>query len=676
MARATHAEPAQHNDALSGDPLGKQGLACGAHGYGHLKPASDEHVGRVAPCCNETAPQRALVVAHCPRCAWEDVMAPVADYMLERLREWGVHRVYGYPGDGINGFLGAFARVNDDPIFTQTRHEEMAAFMACAHAKFTGDLGACIATSGPGAIHLINGLYDAKLDHQPVLAIIGQQKRNSVGAHYQQEIDLQVLFKDVGGFVSTVMDQHSARHVLDRAIKSALTERRPAVVIVPEDVQDAEYSDPPRTHGSVFTSVGWNQPRMIPNESLLRRAAEVLNDSERVAILIGQGARHAAREVIEAAELLGAGVAKALLGKDVIPDTLPFVTGGIGLLGTEPSNKMMMGCDTLFMIGTSFPYAEWLPKPGQAHCVEIDIDGSLIGVRYPNDVSLVGDAHDTLKALVPMLQRKEDRSWRKLIEGEVATWRRVLDDRAHQQGDPINPQYVFHELNKRTPERCIFTSDSGSATNWYARFIDIREDMRGSLSGTLATMVPGVPYAIGAKFAFPDRPVIAFTGDGAFEMLGMNELLTVKRYLHELTEKNPTLIFTVLVNKDLNQVSYEQRVLGADPKNPATQTLPYVPAAQFAQLLGFEGICVERPEQVGPAWDRALKADGPVLLEFITDPQIPPLPPHVRPSMLKKTLTGLAKGDEDAAGIAIKGFRGKWSELAEHAKDLLPGEHE
>ncbi|HET9731035.1 MAG TPA: thiamine pyrophosphate-requiring protein, partial [Acidimicrobiales bacterium] len=496
-------------------------------------------------------------------------MPLVAAYMLERLKEWGVRRVYGYPGDGVNGFLGAFEEV-EEPVFTQTRHEEMAAFMACAHAKFTGEIGACMATSGPGAVHLINGLYDAKLDHQPVIAIVGQQKRMSVGAHYQQEIDLQVLFKDVAGFVSTVMDQHSARHVLDRAIKSAFTERRPAVVIVPEDVQESEYSDPPRMHGAVYTSVGWNQPHMIPDESLIRRAADILNSGEKVAMLIGQGAKKAAPEVVETAELLGAGVAKALLGKDVLPDALPFVTGAIGLLGTEPSNKMMMSCDTLLMIGTSFPYAEWLPAQGQARCVEIDIDGSLIGVRYPNDVSLVGDAKDTLKALIPMLKRKEDRAWRELIEGEVATWRRVLEDRAHQKGDPINPQYVFYELNKRLPDRAIFTSDSGSATNWYARYIDLREGMNASLSGTLATMVPGVPYAIGAKFAFPDRPVIAFTGDGAFSMLGMNELLTVKRYQEELCAKNPTLVFMVLVNEDLNQVSYEQRVLSADPKNPAT----------------------------------------------------------------------------------------------------------
>jgi pyruvate dehydrogenase (quinone) len=602
-------------------------------------------------------------------------MPTVAVKMLERLREWGVHRIYGYPGDGINGFLGALEEVGQDPFFVQTRHEEMAAFMACAHAKFTGEIGACMATSGPGAIHLINGLYDAKLDHQPVIAIVGQQKRMTVGAHYQQEIDLQVLFKDVGGFVSTVMDQFSSAHVLDRAIKSALTERRPAIVIVPEDVQEAGYADPPRVHGATYTSVGWNQPHMVPDERYLKDAAEILNGGKRVAMLIGQGARRAAAEVVEVAEILGAGVAKALLGKDVIPDTLPFVTGSIGLLGTVPSNKMMEQCDTLFMVGTSFPYAEWLPQVGQARCVEIDIDGSLIGVRYPNDVSLVGDAKDTLRALIPRLERKTDRSWRERIEGEVATWNRVLDDRAQQKGDPINPQYVFWELNKRLPDHAIFTSDSGSATNWYARYIKLREGMQASLSGTLATMVPGVPYAIGAKFAFPERPVIAFTGDGAFEMLGMNELLTVKHYEKQLTEKNPTLIFAVLVNEDLNQVSYEQRVLGGDPKNPETQRVPYVPAAAFARLLGFEGIKVERPEDVAPAWERALHADGPVLLEFVTDPQIPPLPPHVNVHMFKETLMALAKGDETAKGIAIKGFKGKWSEFAEHAKDLLPGDH-
>ncbi|MDO8107858.1 thiamine pyrophosphate-requiring protein [Isoptericola sp. b441] len=597
-------------------------------------------------------------------------MPTVADFMLERLTEWGVHRVYGYPGDGINGFLGAYDRADDDPFFVQARHEEMAAFMACAHAKFTGELGVCTATSGPGAAHLINGLYDAKLDHQPVLAIVGQQKRMTVGAHYQQEVDLQTLFRDPAGFVSTVMEPENARVVLDRAIKSALTERRPAVVIVPDDVQEAEYSDPPRKHGGVFSSIGWNKPHIVPDESLIKQAADVLNAGERVAILIGQGAAKASRQVERAADLLGAGVAKALLGKDALPDTLPFVTGGIGLLGTEPSHKMVMGCDTLFMIGTSFPYAEWLPPEGQAKCVEIDIDGKMIGVRYPNDVSLVGDAADTLDALLPLLEHKEDRSWRRSIEEEVATWWRVLDDRAHQSADPVNPQLVFHEFDSRAPGNMITTSDSGSATNWWARHVHAREGQQFSLSGTLATMLPGVPYAIGAKFAYPDRPVIAFAGDGAFSMLGMNELLTVKRYQEQLTAQNPTLVFAVLVNEDLNQVSFEQRALGGDPINEATQKVPYVPAAEFAKLLGFEGIKVERPEDVGPAWDRALAADGPVVLEFVTDPTVPPLPPHVKPEQLKKTTKAVLSGDPEGVQLATKGVKGKLAEVKEHVPGL------
>jgi pyruvate dehydrogenase (quinone) len=598
-------------------------------------------------------------------------MPDVAEWILLRLREWDVHRIFGYPGDGINAFLGALARVDKDPFFVQTRHEEMAAFMACAHAKFTGQIGVCMATSGPGAIHLINGLYDAKLDHQPVLAIVGQQKRTTVGAHYQQEIDLQTLFKDVGGFVSTVMEPASARHVIDRAIKSAYEESRPAIVIVPEDVGEAPYADPPREHGSVFTSVGWNRPHMVPDDRLLRDAAEILNAGKKVAILIGAGARGAATEVIKVADTLGAGVAKALLGKDALPDTLPFVTGSIGLLGTTASYELMSGCDTLLMIGTSFPYSEWLPKPGQAKCVEINIDGSLIGVRYPNDVTLVGESRDTLRALLPLLTRKDDRSWLEKVRADREAWERMLDDRAHMKGDPVNPELVFWELDKRLPDNVIISSDSGSATNWYARHCHLREGMRGSLSGTLATMCPGVPYAIGAKFAHPDRPVIGLTGDGAFQMLGMNELLTVVRYLPMLMQQNKTLVFVVLANDDLNQVSMEQRVLGGDPKNPETQTLPYLPAAEFAKLVGIEGIKVDRPEDVGPAWDRALSADGPVLIEFVTDPQIAALPPHVKPSMFKKVMKGLAKGDEDAVGIATKGTKGKLAEFAEKATERL-----
>ncbi len=601
----------------------------------------------------------------------------VADYMLQRLKEWGVARVYGYSGDGINGFLGAFARA-DGPVFTQTRHEEMAAFMACAHAKFSGELGVCMATSGPGAIHLLNGLYDARLDHQPVLAIIGQQKRISIGAHYQQEIDLQSLFTDTAGFVSTVTEGPAARHLLDRAIKSALAERKPAVVIVPSDVQEEQYSDPPREHGAIFSGVDVSQlhggrTHMVPYADELQRAADVLNAGEKVAILIGAGARLAADEVVRASDVLGAGIAKALLGKDAVPDTLPQVTGSIGLLGTEPSHKMVMGCDTLLMVGTSFPYSEWLPPEGQARAVQIDIDGSLIGTRYPTEVNLIGDAKDTLLALLPLLKQKEDRSWRDFVENEVRIYDRVLEDQAQQKADPINPQLVFAEMNKRLPDGLITTSDSGSATDWWARQVKLREGMRASLSGTLATMLPGVPYAIAAKFAHPDRPVIGVSGDGAFQMLAMNELLTVVHYAKELLSRNPTLIFAVLVNEDLNQVSFEQRVMASDPINFQTQAVPYVPAAEFAKLLGFEGIKVTKPEDVGPAWDRALAAGRPVVLEFVTDPTVPPLPPHVKPEQMKKTLKAFASGDQQAVQVGWKGFKGKWSEFSEHAKDKLPG---
>ncbi len=594
-------------------------------------------------------------------------MPQVTDFILQRLKEWGIHRIYGFPGDGINGFLGALDRADGDPKFIQTRHEENAAFMACAEAKWTGDLGVCMATSGPGAIHLLNGIYDARLDHQPVLAIVGQQKRYSVGAHYQQEVDLTSLFKDATEYVHYVMDQHSARHVLDRAIKTALTERAPVCIIVPDDVQEMEYADPPRQHGAVFSSVGWNRPRILPHDEDLKKAADVLNAGEKVAILIGQGAQGAGKEVVEVADLLGAGVAKALLGKDAVPDTLPFVTGSLGLLGTEASHKMIMNCDTLFMIGTSFPYTEWLPEEGAAKCVEIDIDGRMIGIRYPVDAPLVGDAKETLTALMPYLKRKEDRSWQEMIIAEVATHWRVQDDKAAISGDPMNPQLVAHELSPRLPDYAIVSADSGSSTTWYARHLKFREGMRGSLSGTLATMGPGVPYAIAAKFAYPDRPSIAFVGDGAFQMLGMNELLTVQRYWQ--TWDNPTLIFAVFVNRDLNQVSYEQRVLAADRKFYGSQSVPYLPAAEFAKMLGFEGIRVDNPKDMGHAWDDALAAKKPVVLECIVDPTIPPLPPHVKPSQMKKTVTSFLKGDPEAYDIAEKGFKAKMTELVEH----IPG---
>jgi pyruvate dehydrogenase (quinone) len=590
-------------------------------------------------------------------------MPSVADYVLNRLTQWGVHRIFGYPGDGINGFLGALDKANGDPELIQPRHEEMGAFMAVGHAKFTGEVGCCMATSGPGAVHLLNGLYDAKLDHQPVVAIVGQQKRFSIGAHYQQEIDLANLFKDVSEYVQVCMVPAQARTLVDRAFKVALSERSVSTLIFPADVQEEEYEDAPREHGAVYTSVGWNKPRVIPPDAELDKAAQILNEGERVAMLIGQGARDAEEEVIEAAELLGAGVAKALLGRDVLPDDLPFVTGPIGLLGSRPSYEMMKDCDTVFFVGTSFPYAEWLPPEGQARGVEIDIDGRMIGIRYPMNAHLVGDSKETLRELIPRLRRKEDRSWREKLELEIVNWWHIMDERAAMEADPMNPQRVAAELSDRLPERCILTADSGSATTWWARHIKLRQGMKASLSGTLATMGPGVPYAIGAKFAFPDRPVIALVGDGAFQMNGMNEMLTVKRYWERWS--HPTLIFCVFNNRDLNMVTWEQRALAGDPKFMGSQYIPDFPYAKYAELAGLKGIRCDSDELIGGAWDEALRADRPVVLEAVVDQEIPPLPPHIKTTEAKKMAKAMAKGDPERVGVMENALKQKWYEFKE-----------
>ncbi len=588
----------------------------------------------------------------------------VADFVLERLTEWGVRRVFGYPGDGINGFLGAFDRADGNPELIQVRHEEMSAFMACGHAKFTGELGVCIATSGPGAIHLLNGLYDAKLDHQPVLAIVGQQQTISLGADFQQEVDLHSLFKDVSEYVHTCAHPAQARHLVDRAIRAALSQRGVATLVFPNDVQEEDaVPSPPRDHGSVFSSVGWSDPRVVPRRADLERAAAVLNEGERVAILIGQGAREAADEVVEVAELLGAGVAKALLGSAVLPDDLPFVTGPIGLLGSKPSYDLMMGCDTLLLVGTSFPYAEWLPKEGQARGVEIELDGRNIGMRYPMDAHLVGDARETLRELLPLLQRKENRAWRAEVESGVADWWRILEDQALQDADPMNPQRVLWELSKQLPEDAIVTGDAGSTTNWLARFLRLKRGNLASLSGGLASMGSGVPYAIAAKFAFPDRPVVAIVGDGAFQMNGMNELLTVKRYWETRWSGNPTLVFCVFDNQDLNLVTWEQRVMAGDPKYPASQTIPALDYAAFAELCGLKGISCESGDLMADAWADALSADRPCVLRVKVDPEVPPLPPHISFEQAQLMTKALLKGDPEALGIVQKSMRAKLAEL-------------
>jgi pyruvate dehydrogenase (quinone) len=575
----------------------------------------------------------------------------VSDFIVQRLSQWSVRRLYGYPGDGINGILGALQRADGQIEFVQVRHEEMAAFMACAHAKFAGDVGVCLATSGPGAIHLLNGLYDAKLDHQPVVAIVGQSATYSMGGDYQQEVDLESLFKDVAHeYVHTITDPIQARHVIDRAIRIARDQRTVTCIIVPKDVQEMDAHAPGEEHGAIHSGLGYTSPRVIPNDVYLRRAADVLNACRMVAMLIGAGALGAADEVVETANVLGAGVAKALLGKAALPDDLPFVTGSIGLLGTRPSWDMMKNCDTLLMVGTSFPYSEFLPDEGQARGVQIDLDGRMLSIRYPNEVNLIGDSRETLLALRPLLRPRADTSWRDEIESNVRDWWRVLEARAMHDANPINPQRLFWELSPRLPDNAIITSDSGSSANWFARDIKIRRGMMASLSGNLATMGPGVPYAIAAKFAFPDRPVVALVGDGAMQMNGMNELITIEKYWHEWND--PRLIVLVLNNRDLNQVTWEMRAMEGDPKFEASQGVPDLAYARYAEMLGLRGIRVERPEQIGPAWDEALRTNRPVVVEAITDPDVPPLPPHITLEQARAFTASFVKGDADRIGMA------------------------
>lgn len=574
----------------------------------------------------------------------------VGDYVIERLYQWGVRRIYGYPGDGINGVFGALNRANGKIRFIQARHEEMAAFMASADAKFSGGLGVCIATSGPGATHLLTGLYDARMDHMPVLAIAGQQARTAMGAHYQQEVDLAAMFKDVAGaFVQQAAEPAQVRHLIDRAIRTALGQRAVTAIILPNDLQEMEYSEPPRAHGAVHSGIGFTQPKVVPYEADLQRAAEVLNAGEKVAILVGAGALNATDQVIAVAEKLGAGVAKALLGKAALPDDLPWVTGSIGLLGTEPSYKLMTECDTLLMIGSGFPYSEFLPEEGQARGVQIDLKADMLSIRYPMEVNLQGDSAETLRALLPLLNQKTERSWRQNIEQWRADWDQTLEKRAMVAADPINPQRVAFELSPRLPDAAIVTSDSGSCANWYARDVKLRRGMMGSLSGGLASMGAAVPYAIAAKFAHPERSVVAMVGDGAMQMNNMAELITVAKYWKGW--QNPQWICCVFNNEDLNQVTWEQRAMEGDPKFEASQNIPNVPYHRFAESIGLKGIYVDREDQVAAAWDQAFAADRPVLIEFKTDPDVPPQPPHIKLEQAKKFATALLHGDPNQGGI-------------------------
>jgi pyruvate dehydrogenase (quinone) len=586
-----------------------------------------------------------------------------ADFLLERLHENGVRRIYGYPGDGINAIVGALERQKDKIEFVQVRHEEMAAFMACAHAKWTGEVGVCLATSGPGAIHLLNGLYDAKLDHAPVLAIVGQQARAALGGHYQQEVDLPVLFKDVAHeYCQMATDPSQIRHLVDRAHRIALDQRAVTCIIIPNDLGELPaVAEPPQKHGTIHSSPGWTRPRIVPEQADLQRAAEIVNAGSRVAILVGQGAKGAHEEIHRLAEKLGAGVAKALLGRTVVDDTLPYVTGSIGLLGTKPSWTLMDECDTLLMIGSSFPYSEFLPEPGQARGVQIDLDGRMLNIRYPMELGLVGDAKTTLQELIPLLQHKTDRKWREQLEEEIQQWWRLMEERAMLDADPINPQRVFWELNAHLPDDAILAADSGTAADWFARDLKLGPSHLASLSGTLATMGPGVPYAIAAKFAHPNRPAVALVGDGAMQMNGMAELITAAKYYDRWAD--PRLVVLVLNNRDLNQVTWEQRAMEGDPRNPITQSIPDVRYADFARLVGLDGVRVESPDNVGAAWEAAFAADRPFVLEAVVDPEVPPLPPHITLEQAKSFMSALRGGDPGARSMIRESFKQKMLEF-------------
>ncbi|WP_171118221.1 MULTISPECIES: thiamine pyrophosphate-requiring protein [Streptomyces] len=595
----------------------------------------------------------------------------VSDYILQRLREWDVDHVFAYAGDGINGLLAAWGRADNHPRFVQSRHEEMSAFQAVGYAKFSGKVGVCAATSGPGAIHLLNGLYDAKLDHVPVVALVGQTNRSAMGGSYQQEVDLQNLYKDVASeFCETAMVPEQLPNLIDRAMRTAYAKRTVTAIILPADVQELDYNPPTHAFKMVPSSMGLSHYAPVPADADVEQAADVLNAGDKVAVLIGQGARGARAEVEELADILGAGVAKALLGKDVLPDDLPYVTGAIGLLGTRPSYELMRDCDTLLMIGSSFPYTQFMPELDQARAVQIDIDPHMIGLRYPFEVNLVGDARETLRRLLPHLRRKDNRAWREKIEKDVARWWEVMQRRAAVDADPINPEYVVHALDGRLPDDAVITADSGSAANWYARHLRLRGRMRGSLSGTLATMGPGVPYAIGAKFAHPDRPAIALVGDGAMQMNGMMEMVTAAKYWPQWPD--PRLIVAVLNNHDLNQVTWEMRAMEGAPQFEESQAIPDLPYAEIAQRIGLEGVRVEKPEQVETAWDRALSADRPFVIDFRTDPAVPPIPPHADLDQIEAAAAAVLRGDSDRGSMIKQGFKAKVQEMlpgTRHRKD-------
>ncbi|MFL6463336.1 MAG: thiamine pyrophosphate-dependent enzyme [Bryobacteraceae bacterium] len=566
-----------------------------------------------------------------------------ADIIVQTLTNWGVDTIFGIPGDGINGLMESLRKEKEKIRFIQVRHEEAAAFMACGYAKFTGKLGVCLATSGPGGIHLLNGLYDAKLDGQPVLAITGMQYHDLVGTYTQQDVALDRLFQDVAVFNERIMGAAHAENITELACRTALARKGVAHITIPTDLQDQELNKDMRSmrnkphHVSDEFAIGSRRPTSQETAA----AAEVLNAGKKVAILAGRGALKAGTQLEKIAELLGAPIIKALLGKSCVPDTSPYTTGGLGLLGTLPSEEAMEECDTLFIIGSSLPYIEFYPKPGQAKCVQIDIDPVRIGLRYPTDVALVGDAGETLNVLIPHLKQK-DKSFLEKAQDRMKDWNEMLAMRGTAKDVPMKPQVVAYELGKRLKADALVAGDSGTNTTWWARYIPSLQGQMHTCSGTLATMANGFPYAIAAQIAFPNRTVIAFVGDGAFTML-MGELATCMRY------KLPIKIF-VVKNGSLGQIKWEQMVFLGNPEYECD--LQPIDFAGVARAFGAAAFTINTPDECGPIIDQALATPGPVLVEAVVDENEPPMPAKIKPQQALHFAESIARGTKDWQKIA------------------------
>ena len=566
-----------------------------------------------------------------------------ADILVDRLIDWGVKEVFGLPGDGINGIMESLRKRQDDIRFVHVRHEEAAAFMACAYAKYTGKLGVCVATSGPGGIHLLNGLYDAKLDGQPVLAITGHAFHDLIDTHTQQDVDLDRLFADVTVYNARVMGCAHVRNVTDLACRTALNFRGVAHLNIPSDIQDEQTDERSKRNVPNHTASVQARSGRLPAESDLARAAEILNDGKKIAILVGQGALDARNEVIAVAEKLSAPIVKALLGKAVVPDDCPYTTGGIGLLGTKASQEALEECDTLLIAGSSFPYIEFYPAPGHARAVQIDVDPSRIGLRYPVEVGIVADCRKALEALLPRLKQNKSQDFLKKARKEMKKWDEVMKQRSSRQDKPMKPQVVAWELGKRLDDDAIVSCDSGTIATWFARHISVKNRQKHSLSGTLATMANGLPYTIAAQVAYPDRQCVGFVGDGGFTML-MGEFATAVKY--DLPIK-----IVVVKNNTLGQIKWEQMVFLGNPEYGCD--LNPIDFAAFARTCGGAGFRIDDPRECGRVVSEALRTKGPVLIEAVVDPFEPPMPPKITADQAEKLAKALAKGTPNRKEIAL-----------------------